>query len=162
MIAEIVVNASPDLSHFKIRGSVDDDFSDHLKTGASVYVAIDNANLTGRVGTISPVIRDRKIDFDVSLQESNHFRLRPNLSVELEVVITERDSVVRIANGPLIGRGREHEIYVLKPGGAEVRNIRTGLKTEDYVEVVEGLEEGERVILSEVGSLEDLEEMELR
>jgi HlyD family secretion protein len=148
-----------DLTNFKIRGTVDDDFSDQLKTGTRVYVGIDNEKLTGVVGTVDPVIRDRKIEFDVNLQESNHFKLRPNLNVNLEIVWAERDSVLRIAPGPAIGRGRENEVYVLTNRGAELRMIHTGLRTEEYVEVVDGLKEGDRVVLTPISSIEDLEEL---
>jgi HlyD family secretion protein len=148
-----------DLTNFKIRGTVDDDFSDHVKTGTGVYVRIDEEKLTGVVGTVSPVIRDRKIEFDVNLKESNHFRLRPNLNVNLEIVMAERDSVLRIANGPVLGRGDEHKVYVLTGQGAELRDIKTGLRSEDFVEIVEGLKEGDRVVLSEVSSAEELEQM---
>ncbi len=131
-----------DLTNFKIRGTVDDDYSDQLKTGTRVYVGIDNQKLTGVVGTVNPVIRDRKIEFDVNLQESNHFKLRPNLTVNLEIVRAERDSVLRMAPGPAIGRGKEHEVYVISDQGAELRLIRTGLRTEEYIEIVEGVKEG--------------------
>jgi HlyD family secretion protein len=151
-----------DLTNFKIKGTAEDDFSDHVKTGTRVYVGIDNQKLTGVVGTVSPVIRDRKIDFDVNLQESNHFKLRPNLTVNLEIVRTERDSVLRIVTGPVIGRGRDHQVYVLTSRGAEMREIKTGLRTEEYIEIVDGLSEGERVVLSEVSSIEELEELEIR
>ncbi|MCK5135846.1 MAG: efflux RND transporter periplasmic adaptor subunit [Bacteroidales bacterium] len=151
-----------DLSNFKIQGKVDDDFSDHVKTGTKVYVRIDNQILTGVVGTVSPVIHDRKIEFDVNLQESSHFKLRPNLNVNLEIVRAERDSVLRIANGPVIGRGREHQVYIIKSGQAVLRDIRTGLKTDEYIEIVEGLEEGDRIILSDISSIKNLHELELQ
>ena len=151
-----------DLTNFKIRGTAEDDFSDHVKTGTRVYVGIDDQKLVGVVGTVNPVIRDRMIDFDVNLLESNHFKLRPNLTVNLEIVRSERDSVLRIANGPVIGRGREHQLYVLTSGRAELRSVRTGLRTDDYIEIVEGLNEGERVVLSEVSSIEDLKELEIQ
>lgn len=151
-----------DLTTFKIKGSVDDDYSEHVKTGTRVYVKIDNQELTGVVGTVRPVIRDRKIDFDVNIMESNHFKLRPNLTVNLAIVMAERDSVLRIPNGPVFGRGDEHQIYVLTGQGAELREIRSGLRTEEFVEVIEGLSEGERVVLSEVSSKEELEEVDIR
>jgi HlyD family secretion protein len=150
-----------DLTNFKIRGTVDDDFSDQIKTGTRVYVAIDNQKLTGVVGTVNPVIRDRKIDFDVNLQESSHFKLRANLNVNLEVVMAERDSVLRLPSGPVFGRGEEHQVYVLTPGGAELREVLTGLRTGEFVEIVGGLAEGERVVLSEISSREELEELEI-
>lgn len=146
-----------DLTNFKIQGTVDDDYSEQIKTGTKVYVGIDNEKLPGVVGTVSPVIRDRKIEFDVNLQESNHYKLRPNLNVSIEVVREERDSVLRIANGPALERGREHKVFVLKPGGAVERDIRTGLRSEEFVEVVQGLAAGEQVVLSNISSIEDLE-----
>jgi len=149
-----------DLTHFKIKGSVDDDYSDKIKTGIKVYVQIDNKRLSGVVGTINPVIRERKVEFDVNLQESNYFKLRPNLNVPLEIVMVEKDSVLRVINGAFIGRGSEHHVYVLEGTSIVSRDIRTGLKTSEFVEIVEGLNEGERVIVSNMSSIKDIEEIE--
>jgi len=151
-----------DLTNFKIQGKVDDDYSEQLKTGTKVYVALDNEKLTGVVGTVNPVIRDRKIEFDVNLRESNHYKLRPNLNVSLEIVREERDSVLRIHNGPAIGRGKEHKVFVLQNGNAREREIISGMRTEEYVEVLEGLSEGERVLLSDISSIEGFDIVELK
>jgi HlyD family secretion protein len=151
-----------DLTNFKIRGTVEDDFAENIKTGTSVYVGIDNMKLKGVVGTVDPVIRDRKIGFDVNLQESNHYKLRPNRSVSLEIVKAERDSVLRLPNGPVFGRGKEHELFVLTTAGARLVDVRTGLETPEYVEIIEGLAEGDRVVISVVSSIEDLKEMEIK
>jgi HlyD family secretion protein len=151
-----------DLTNFKIQGKVEDDYAEQLKTGNKVYVALDNEMLSGVIGTVSPVIRDRKIEFDVNLKESSHFKLRPNLNVDLQIVKEERDSVLRIPNGPAIARGNEHEVFVLTNGTARKTSIRTGLRTEEYVEVVEGLQEGDRVVLSQISSSDDLKEIEVQ
>lgn len=148
-----------DLTSFKVLGKADDDYSDHIKTGTRVYVGIDNEKLAGVIGTVSPVIRDRKIEFDVNLQESSHFKLRPNLTVGLDIVLEERDSVLRIPNGPAIGRGESHDIFVIRQGRVLPVTIRTGLKTPEFVEVKEGLSEGDRVVLTEGASAEELEKM---
>jgi HlyD family secretion protein len=111
---------------------------------------------------VNTVIKDRKIEFDVNLNESNHYKLRPNLNVNLDIVREERDSVLRILKGPVIGRGNEHKVYVLKNGSGIERTIRTGLQTDEYVEVLEGLSEGERVVLSNISSPGDLEALELK
>lgn len=151
-----------DLTNFKIKGTVDDDFAESIKTGTRVYVTVDNDQLTGVIGTVNPVIRDRQIDFDVNLQESNHIKLRPNRTASLEIVRAERDSVLRLPNGPVFGRGRDHEVFVLTSGGAKLVEVLTGLKTPDYVEIREGLEEGDRVVLSAVSSVEDLKELGIK
>ena len=38
----------------------------------------------------------------------------------------------------------------------------TGLKTDDFVEIVEGLSEGDRIILSDISAIEDLDELVLK
>jgi HlyD family secretion protein len=151
-----------DLTNFKIQGKVDDDYAEQLKTGNKVYVSLDNEKLTGVIGRVNPVIRERMIEFDVNLQESNHYKLRPNLTVNLEIVRAERDSVLRIVNGPAIDRGRQHQVFVLSSGSAKKREIRTGLRSEEFVEIVEGLKEGDRVVLSEVSSAEELSGYEIQ
>ncbi|MCP4309739.1 MAG: efflux RND transporter periplasmic adaptor subunit [Bacteroidetes bacterium] len=151
-----------DLTNFKIRGSVDDDYAESVKTGIRVYVRMDNMELKGVIGTVDPVIRDRKIDFDVNLRESNHFKLRPNRSVSLQIVRAERDSVLRLPNGPVFNRGKEHELFILTPGGPRKAEVSTGLKNQEYIEITGGLEEGDRVVLSIISSIEDLEEMDIK
>jgi hypothetical protein len=84
------------------------------------------------------------------------------MNVSLEVVRQEQDSVLRIEKGPAIGRGQEHRVYVLRNGSALERKIVTGLVGETYVEVVEGLSEGERVLLSGISSVEDMDVVELK
>ncbi len=151
-----------DLTSFKIQGKVEDDYAEQIKTGTRVYVDLDNESLTGVIGTVSPVIRDRKIEFDVNLQESNYYKLRANMHVNLAIVKAERDSVLRIPAGPAIGRGHEHQVYVFSGGQIVPRQIKTGLKTDAYVEVTEGLEAGDRVILTEISSIEELDELEVQ
>ncbi len=150
-----------DLTNFKIRGKVDDDYAENLKTGTKVYVGLDNEKLVGVVGTVNPVIRDRKIEFDVNLQESSHNKLRPNRSVSLDIVRAERDSVIRIPTGPVIGKGNEHEVYVLGNGQPVKRVIVTGIRNSEFIEVKEGLEEGDRVVLSNISNEHELEELEV-
>lgn len=149
-----------DLTNFKVQGMVDDDHYDYLKTGTRVYVLVDNERLEGRIGTIDPVAKDRKIEFDVTLKQSSHPKLRPNRTVSMDIVRAARDSVLRLPQGPVFVRGREHEVVVIGPAGPERRLVKTGLKTEDFVHIREGLEEGEKVVLTHVSSLEDLESYE--
>ena len=79
----------------------------------------------------------------------------------LQVVRNEHDSVLRIQRGPAIGRGEKHRVFVLQHGSAVEREILTGMVGENYVEVLEGLSEGERVVLSGISSVRDLEALEV-
>jgi multidrug efflux pump subunit AcrA (membrane-fusion protein) len=49
---------------------------------------------------------------------------------------------------------------VLQNGQASERLIRTGLRGDTWVEVLDGLSEGDQVVLSHVSSLQELEALE--
>jgi len=85
-----------DLSNFKILANTDDDHSEFIKTGNEVIVELADEQLRGQIGTISPAIRNKKVEFDVYLAYSNHHMLRPNMTLPLQVVLDRADSVMRI------------------------------------------------------------------
>ena len=146
-----------DMSTFKIRASIADKFGNTVKTGRRVYAQVDRDWLQGTIGNVSPEIRDRKIDFDVHLDKSDNKNLRPNLTVELKVVESQKDSVLRIIQGPVLEKGHKHQVVALTSEGPVSREIKTGLKGDRYVEIVAGAKQGDRLIVSEISSLEELQ-----
>lgn len=149
-----------DLSTYKISATIDDKMDDAIKTGKDVFALVDNEKLAGKIGNINPVIKDRKIEFDVYLQQSNYAKLRPNLAVELQVVIARRDSVPRILLGPSIGKGDDHEIYKLDAGKAILTPVQTGVRGDEYIEVRSGLDIGDRIITSDISGFRKLQEID--
>jgi len=139
-----------DLSTFKIIASVDHRYLDDVKTGGDVYAIIDHLRLKGKIGTVSPVIKDKKIEFDVFLDYSQSSRLMPNMEVSLMLVIQQRDSVLRIEQGQAFNRSQRQDVFVIRSGRAVKQSITTGLIGTEYIEVVNGLQPGDRVIVSDV------------
>lgn len=148
-----------DLSTYKIRASIDDKMDDAIKTGKTVYALIDNKKLSGKIGTVSPSIKDRKIEFDVFLNQSNYSGIRPNLNIDLRVVISGRDSVMRVIQGPAFNESNEQEVYIIQGDKALMRTLKTGLKGDEYVEIVSGVETGDKLIVSDITSLRKLNEV---
>jgi HlyD family secretion protein len=150
-----------DLSTYKISASIDDEMDDAIKTGRDVFALIDGSKLAGKIGNINPVIKDEKIEFDVYLERSDYPKLRPNLAVDLQVVVARRDSVPRMAMTPLFERGDNHEIYIVESGRAVLTTVGSGLKGDDFVEIVSGVGVGDRVIASNIVGLRKLKEIDL-
>ncbi len=150
-----------DLSTFKLRASIEDIHANFTKTGSGVYVLVDDNKLPGKIGTISPTIKDGKIEFDVFLDQSNYSKLRPNMSLDLLVIQTKKDSVLRIKKGPAFGNSNTHSIYFKKLGKAFRKEIKTGLLGNEYIEIKEGVSVGDELIISDISSFRKLEEIEI-
>lgn len=151
-----------DLTSFKIIGSLDESQADYVKTGKPVYAVIDNERLSGRIGNIKPVIENNKIQFDVYLDNSSHPKLIPNLQINLLVVRQKRDNVLRLKKGPAIGKGQSHTVYIIDDNKAYLREIKSGLKGDDFVEITSGVSPGEKLITSDVSSFRRANEIDIK
>lgn len=148
-----------DLSTFKLTASIEDVHHDVTKTGKGVIALIDEDKLSGKIGTISPSIKDGKIEFDVFLDQSDYYKLRPNMSIDLLVIQAQKDSVPRIKKGPTFGDTNQHDVYSIESGKAILRSVKTGLSGNEYFEIEEGAEIGDELIISDISSLRKLEEI---
>ena len=151
-----------DLTSFKLVCRTEEAHAGILKTGGRIYALVDNVKLPGQIGQISPVIDEGKIEFNAYLEQSSHEVLRPNLNLDLLVVSSERDSVLRVLRGPVFGRGDVHDVFLISSGSATRQTVETGMKGAEYVEVVSGLAFGDEIIISDVASLRRINEIELR
>lgn len=142
-----------DLSTFKVKGSVDNRYIDRVQTGGEVYAVIDNMRLKGKIGSVAPVIKDKKIEFDVFLEYSHYQKLIPNMEVDLQVVTQQKDSVLRVEHGPAFNKNKNQDLYVVRTGKAVRETITTGLIGTEFVEIVSGLNAGDRVITSDISRI---------
>jgi len=157
---KIIVRMS-DLSSFKISGSIEDKYAETVKTGKIVYAVIDGERLPGQIGIVRPVVENNKINFDVFLKQNSHPKLLPNMKVNLMVVKQQADSVLRIRKGPAFNENQVQVVFVVNGDKAVRREIRTGLIGMDYIEIMSGVEEGDRLVISDVSSIRHLKEVEI-
>ena len=78
-----------------------------------------------------------------------NFQLREGLTVTVSILVDERNDVLLVPNGAIIRQGRETYVQVLGDGLIEQRSIITGISDWQYTEVIEGLSEGEKVVIPE-------------
>lgn len=149
-----------DLSTFKVKATVDNSYIDYVKTGGEVYAVIENTRLKGKIGSITPVMKDKKIEFDVFLDYSHYQNLIPNMEVEIQIVTQQKDSVLRVEYGPVFNRNKNQDLFVIKTGKAVRETVTTGLIGTDYVEIASGLSPGDRIIISDVSRSRRKKEIE--
>lgn len=139
-----------DLTTFKIKGQIDAKSSEYVKTGNPVIVITEKEKFNGTVGNVTPGVAENKIQFNVHLEENINQQLIPNQTVSLKVLKSMRENVLRIKSSNKIKANTEQTVYVIDNLGNKVsRTVNFGIKGVDFQEVISGLNEGERVILSD-------------
>lgn len=139
-----------DLSRFKIRGSISDAYAEELQLGGPVSIRINETDLQGTIASIYPTVENGTITFMIQLKENDHELLRSNLRVDLFVITSFRENVVRIKNGPFYKGASRQKAFVVKGDQAIRRELLLGENNFDFIEVKEGLEPGEKLIISDM------------
>ena len=140
-----------DLNHFKVEGEISDTYGDRVVAGRRAIVKLGNEMLEGTVSSVTPLSKNGVISFSVQLNEENHVRLRSGLKTDIYVMSAVKEDVMRIANGGYyVGRG-EYELFVrTSVGEVEKRKVQLGESNFEYVEVKDGLKNGDQVIVSDM------------
>lgn len=140
-----------DLSHFKVEGEIADTYGDRIAAGSKVIVKIGNDQLVGNVSDVTPLSQNGVISFTVRLNDDRFHRLRSGLKTEVYVMNAIKEEVLRIANSSYyMGKG-EYELFVADGHGKAVkRKVTLGDSNFEFVEVVAGLQVGDRVIVSDM------------
>jgi HlyD family secretion protein len=82
--------------------------------------------------------------------------LRPGYTADLDIITTERKSALVVPYEAVVEKeGGRKCVFLLENNTAKLREIKTGLNTELYIEVLEGLKEGDRVIVSPGDRIKD-------
>lgn len=158
-----VVAHLADLDHFRVEAVVSDVHAGRLRSGqqARLPVSADEL-LEGRISRILPAIESGTVRFWVALDEPDHPALRANLRTDVLVVRSRKPDVLKLAKGPAIGGTGEREVFVVRGEIASRETIRLGLVGHRHYEVLDGLSEGDRVILSDVADYLHFEDLNLR
>ncbi|OJV87278.1 MAG: HlyD family secretion protein [Bacteroidia bacterium 44-10] len=144
-----------DLSQFRIDGEIADSYGDRISVGSKSVVRVGSDELTGVVSNVTPLSKNGVIQFTVQLDDPDNSRLRSGLRTDVYVMNAVKDDVLRIDNGPYYSGPGTYELFVLSGSTLEKRKVRLGESNYQYVEVISGLEPGDRAVVSDMSRYRD-------
>ena len=152
-----------DLSHFKVEGEIADTYGDRVAAGGRAIVKIGNEKLEGIVSSVTPLSKNGVISFTVQLVEDNNKRLRSGLKTDVYVMNAVKEDVMRIANASYyVGRG-EYELFVQDSDNEIIkRKVQLGDSNFEYVEVVSGLQPGDKLVVSDMSNYKNKSKLKVK
>ena len=146
-----------EISHpndFQLEGSIDEIDVLHITAGMNAFITIDaesSLNVSGVVEEISitPSVQQGVVSYSVTvgLESVPSVQLRDGLSAVAEIVIENSPNQIAIPLNAI--RGPEDNPFVLikTESAVENRAVRLGLSDDFWVSVVDGLDEGETILV---------------
>ena len=140
-----------DLRRVWIVADVFDKDAQYLKPGARVEVSLPQheERMTAKVSAVLPQFDATSRTLKVRLEADNPgFRLRPDMLVDVALQVTLPDSLA-VPIDAVIDSGLKKTVFVEQaPGQFEPREVQTGRRWGERVEIVKGLAHGERIVTS--------------
>ena len=116
--------------------------------------AIDTRNgiARGKVARIDPAVQNGTVTVDVSLQGELPRGARPDLSVDGTIQVERMDDVLSLGRPAYGQAGSTVGLFKLTPDGTEAvrTSVRLGRTSVTAVEIVAGLQPGDKVIISDM------------
>jgi membrane fusion protein, copper/silver efflux system len=140
-----------ELSHVWILADIFEDQAQHVQPGtiARVTAVQQRRQITARVSSVQPVFDDLTRTLKVRLEAANPgFVLKPGMFVDVEIPI-ELPQTLTVPADAVIDSGLRKTVFVDRGNGYfESREVETGWRADDRVEVRRGLTRGERIVVS--------------
>ncbi len=140
-----------DLSVVLVEGEAFEEVLPQLKIGQRVRIRLTSYPgeiFTGKISRLSPTIDPQKRTLRLWAEVPNRTgKLKPNLSVEMDVVIGEgRGEVLTVPLETVIKKEGESFVFVEEKGSFRRADLVLGAKDDGYVEVKSGLFPGDQVV----------------
>jgi RND family efflux transporter MFP subunit len=131
--------------------------SGRFRRGMAVQVSVagGDAPLSGTISEIKPMAGLNNRAFDVYVVFDNPGNWRPGATVTATVVLEEHADAVSVPEQSVVLRPAGEVVYVAEGGVAKQRVVRSGISQNGYIEILEGLQPGETVVVDGAGFLSD-------
>lgn len=135
---------------FKIETFIDELYIDRVKQGLGATIERNGETFNTSIRKIYPEVREGKFQVDFKFEGEEPYNIRSGQNYYLNLQLGMTNESIIIPRGYFYQNTGGQWIYVLNPDGtgATKRKIKIGRQNPQYYEVLDGLEPGERVIIS--------------
>lgn len=150
-----------DMDSYKIEAQIDEHYIDRILPGLEATFERQNEKYSAVIRKVYPEVRDGKFKADFRFSGQLPDNIRAGQTYYLNLQLGLPSDAVMIPRGPFYQHTGGKWIYVVNAEGTKAvkRSVRIGRQNPQYYEVLEGLEPGEKVIVSGYDSFGEKDEL---
>ena len=137
-----------DLSALQVEMQVPESFARDLGIGMAGEISGNGHTWKGLVSAISPEVVNGQVAARLRFEGETPKQLRQNQRLSVRVLLDKRDNVLTVQRGSFVDESGGSYAYLVRDGIAKKTPIRVGASSIDKVEILEGLKEGDRIVIS--------------
>lgn len=150
------------IDSYKVTAQVDEHYIDRVKKDLHATFERQERQFSVKVKKVYPEVRDGKFQIDMQFGDTAPDNLRTGQTYHIKLELGQSTESVVIPRGGFFQATGGQWIFVLDQSGkfATRRNIKIGRQNALYYEVLEGLNPGEKVIVSDYSAFGDNDRIE--
>ncbi|MEH6418083.1 efflux RND transporter periplasmic adaptor subunit [Pseudomonas sp. CGJS7] len=138
-----------DLSVFEVEIKVPESFARDLAIGIPAQITSGTGEpFAAQISAVSPEVVAGEVVSRLRFKDKQPPGLRQNQRLSARIVLDTRRNALMVERGPFLEQSGGTSAYVVVDGVATRRPIRTGVSSLSNVEILEGLQPGERIVVS--------------
>jgi HlyD family secretion protein len=129
------------------------------------YAEVDTRNgiVKGKVSRIDPASSGGTVGVDISLEGELPPGARPDLSVDGTVRLEELNDIIYVGRPAFGQENSSVSLFKVMPDGEAVRTtVKLGRSSVNTIEIVEGLQPGDQVVLSDMSTWDEYQRIRLQ
>jgi len=152
------------LTSYKIEAAVDEHYIDRIKPGLTGYIERPGDTLKLEIKKVYPEVKNGKFRIDMVFTGKLPENIRIGQSYFIKMQLGQPSEAILIPQGSFYQTTGGQWIFILDKSGvyAVKRNIRIGRKNPQFYEVLEGLQPGEQVIISDYSIFGNNDKVEMK
>lgn len=151
------------LDKYKFVVLIDEHYIDRVAPGVEARVNGRNRSFGLKIAKVYPEVVDGKFRADLSITGETPENLRVGQSYPVDIILSEPEEAVVVSRGSFFQSSGGLWAYVLDADGktARKREIKIGRQNPRFYEVLEGLEPGDKIIISSYSRFGDVDKVEI-
>jgi len=137
-----------DLSALEVEMKVPESFARDLGIGMVGEISGNGSTWKGLVSAISPEVVNGEVAARLRFDGQTPKQLRQNQRLSVRILLDKRDNVLTVQRGSFVDESGGSYAYLVRDGVAEKHTIRVGASSIDKVEILDGLKEGDNIVIS--------------
>lgn len=151
-----------DLSQLEIAIQIPESYADGLALGMAADITYGSNTYAGKLTAVSPEVQNNQVTGRVRFARGEPKGLKQNQQVQVRIVMDSRPNVLMVQRGQFLDDGGGHMAYVVHDGVATRTPITVGATSIGSVEILDGLKEGDTIIISDTSAFDSAKTVLIR
>jgi len=150
-----------DLSKFEVEIKVPESFARDLAIGMPAQLTSNGQPYPGEISAVSPEVVNGEVNARIRFSDKQPPGLRQSQRLSARILMDTRRNVLMVERGPFVEQSGGRYAYVMDGNSAVRRPVQIGVSSLSAVEIVSGLQPGDKVVVSGSDQFGDAERVSI-